>query len=140
VITYVDTSTLIKLVIDEEGSDRAALICRAADALASVNLVVVEARAALGAALRSGRLTPSRHRRAKAEVTALIGDLYLAEVTENLVNRAADLAEREGLRAYDAVHVAAALDLGASVLTSTDEALCRAAARRGLYVANPLHS
>ena len=49
-ITYVDTSTLIKLIVDEEGSDRAELIWQSADSVASVSLVVVEARAALAAA------------------------------------------------------------------------------------------
>ena len=38
-ITYVDTSTLFKLIIDEEGSDRAALIWSSADAVAAVTLI-----------------------------------------------------------------------------------------------------
>jgi predicted nucleic acid-binding protein len=138
VITYVDTSSLLKLVIEEEGSDRAALIWDAADVLASVGLIVVEARAALAAAERGGRLTGPQHQEAKHEVAALIGDLHLVEVTGDLIAAAADLAEGEGLRGYDAVHLAGALLVEASLLTSADEALCEAAGRRGLHVANPL--
>jgi uncharacterized protein len=137
-ITYVDTSTLLKLLIDEDGSDRAERVWDAADALASASLVIVEARAALAAATRGARLTTQQHERAKDELSALTGDLHLVAVTDDLVDRAANLAEDEGLRGYDAVHLAAALHLGASVLTSADEALCDAAARNGMHVANPL--
>jgi predicted nucleic acid-binding protein len=138
VITYVDTSTLLKLLIDEDGSDRAGLVWDAADTLASVTLIVVEARAALAAATRGARLTARQHTRAKHELSELVGDLHLAAVTDDLIARAANLADDEGLRGYDAVHLAAALHLGASVLTSADEALCDAAGRNGMHVANPL--
>lgn len=137
-ITYVDTSTLLKLLVEEEGSDRAELVWDTADTLASVSLVVVEARAALAAATRGERLTTQQHKQAKDELSALTGDLHLAAVTDDLIALAANLAESEGLRGYDAVHLAAAVHLGASVLTSADEALCDAAGRNGMHVANPL--
>lgn len=136
--TYVDTSTLLKLVVDEEGSDRAELIWDAADNLASARLVVVEARAALAAARRGGRLTAGQHRSAKSELDLLFRDLHLVEITDDLIADAAELGELEGLRGYDAVHLAAAMFVTASVLTSAGDALCDAASRRGLHVANPL--
>lgn len=139
-ITYVDTSSLLKLVIDEDGSERAELIWDSADALASVALVVVEGRAALAAAQRDGRLSTSQHRKAGHEFAALVEELTIVEVTEDLISDAADLAESEALRGYDAVHLAAALTVEAIVLTSADTALCDAAERRGLHVANPLDS
>ena len=55
-----------------------------------------------------------------------------------LVEHASDLAELHGLRGYDAVHLAAALAVGAVVLTSADADLCDAASRAGMHVANPL--
>jgi len=138
VITYVDTSTLLKLIIDEDGSDRAATIWSSADAVASVNLIVVEARAALAAARRGRRLTGSQHATAVTELDALVSDLHIVSVTDELVASAAELADLEGLRGYDAVHLAAAHTVEATVLSSADTALCAAAARRGLHVANPL--
>lgn len=137
-ITYVDTSTLLKLLIEEDGSDRAELIWDTSDVLASVALVVVEARAALAAARRGGRLTSAQHRRAREGLAVLVDELTTVEVTKELVARAADLAEDEGLRGYDAVHLAAALTVEATVLSSADADLCSAAQRRGLYVADPL--
>jgi predicted nucleic acid-binding protein len=138
VITYIDTSTLLKLVIEEEGSERAVTVWTAAEAVASVSLIVVEARAALGAAQRVGRLTAAHRRSAVAELDPLVASLHVVAVNDALVRRAAELAEVEHLRGYDALHLAAALTVGATVFSSADTALCAAATRRGLYVANPL--
>lgn len=139
-ITYVDTSTLIELIIEEAGSDRAEAVWHAADGVTSAALIIVEARAALAAAARGGRLSNRQHKDAKAELDRLVADLHLVRITEQLLHEAAELAEIEGLRGYDAVHLAAALTAGASVLTSADGALCEAAARRGLHIANPLQT
>ena len=137
-ITYVDTSTLLKLIIDEDGSDRAATIWDTADAVASVNLIVVEARAALAAARRGRRLTGTQHTDAVTELDALVSDLHIVSVTDELIVSAADIADLESLRGYDAIHLAAALTIEATVFSSADTGLCAAAARRELHVANPL--
>lgn len=137
-ITYVDTSSLLKLLIDEDGSEQAGQLWDSADAVASAVLVVVEARAALAAAERDGRLTAAEHREAKAELTVLVDELTIIGITDDLIVQAAELAESEALRGYDAVHLAAAVTVGANVLTSADSALCAAAERCGLHVANPL--
>lgn len=137
-ITYVDTSTLIKLIVDEVGSDRAELIWQSADSVASVSLVVVEARAALAAATRGSRILADQLQVAKTELAAFADDLYLIEVTEELISIAAELAETESLRGYDAVHLAVALFVGADVFSSADRALCEAAHRQGFHVADPL--
>lgn len=139
-ISYVDTSTLLKLIIDEDGSEPAVTIWRSADALASVNLVIVEARAALTAAERDRRLTQEQLGAAVEDLGMLVGALHIVTPTDELVAFAAQLAELERLRGYDAVHLAAALTVEATVFSSADTALCSAAARRGLHVANPLAS
>lgn len=139
-ITYVDTSSLLKLVIDEPGSERAELIWDTADALASASLIVVEGRAALASAERGGRLSGAQHRAAQRELAALVDQLTIVEITRDLVDRAAEVAEQEALRGYDAVHLAAAVTVEATVLTSADSGLCAAGSRRGLHIANPTES
>ncbi|MEQ8717392.1 MAG: hypothetical protein RIE08_07245 [Acidimicrobiales bacterium] len=52
-ITHVDTSSLLKLVIEEAGSDTAEVIWDSADAPIAVGLIVVESRAALTTAAPS---------------------------------------------------------------------------------------
>lgn len=137
-ITYVDTSTLLKRLLAEEGSDEADMIWNAADVLASAVTVIVEARAALAAARRRDRLSAAELRAAKAELVELLEEVAFVEITDALVAEAAELSEIEALRGYDAIHLAAALAIEANVLTSADIALCDAAERRGLHVANPL--
>lgn len=137
-ITYVDTSTLLKLIVEEVGSDRAVTIWTAADVVASVSLITVEARASLAAAQRGQRLSKPQHTTARTELDALLAGLHMIQTTEELISDAAALAENEALRGYDAVHLAAALRVGATILTSADTDLCAAAERQGLHVANPL--
>ena len=137
-ITYVDTSTLLKRLLLEDGSDEADAIWNAADLLVSAVVVIVEARAALASAKRARRLTAAELRYAKEELAELLDELTLVEITEDLASAAGDVAEADALRGYDAIHLAAALAVGANVFTSADAALCDAAQRRGLHVANPM--
>jgi predicted nucleic acid-binding protein len=137
-ITYVDTSALLKLILVEPGADEADLIWDAADVRASSSLVMVEARSALAAARRSGRLSARGLREAKVDLTELLEELTTIDVADALIEAAAELAEAEALRGYDAVHLAAALAIDANVFASADGALCDAAGRRGLTVVNPL--
>ena len=136
-ITYVDTSVLIKVIVEEAGSDAAAELWEASDVLAVVRIGYVEARAALAAARRGERLTARQLGSAKATLDGLWSQLTVVEVTEGLVDDAAELAEVERLRGYDAVHLAAAMEISADVVTSADNDLLRAAARVGLHTADP---
>ena len=136
-ITYVDTSVLIKVIIEETGSDAAAELWETSDVLAVVRIGYVEARAALAAARWGERLTARQLGSAKATLDGLWSQLTVVEVTEGLVDDAAELAEVERLRGYDAVHLAAAMEISADVVTSADNDLLRAAARVGLHTADP---
>ena len=112
-ITYVDTSTLLKRLLQEAGSDQADIVWNAADVLASAVTVVVESRAALAAAQRGGRLTAAEHDHAKAGLVDLFEELTFVDITDALIAEAAELAGGEALGGYDAVHLAAALAVGA---------------------------
>jgi uncharacterized protein len=136
--TYVDTSTLLKLFIEEPGSTKAVAIWEAADAVVASQLIVVEAHAAIAAAARGRRLTRDQHDQAKTSLKVTVEDVFLAAVTEQIVDHACVLAEDHGLRGYDAVHLATALSISATVFTSADAKLCEAAARVGFHVANPI--
>lgn len=137
-ITYFDTSALIKVVIEEDGSDRAAAVWDATDHVVSATLIAVDGRAALAAARRGRRLTAGQYDKARHAYLALLDGIATVQITPELVDAAGDLAESEGLRGYDAVHLAAALEVTADVLCSSDIELCAAALRRGLAVANPI--
>jgi uncharacterized protein len=138
VITYVDTSTLIKLLIDEVGTAEAATIWDEADTLVTVRVAHVEARAALAAARRQSRITTAVLRSAVAGLDVLWSQVSVVEVDEILMRLAGDLAEAHGLRGYDAVHLAAAHLVGAGVFSSADRRLCEVASTSGFHIANPI--
>lgn len=137
-ITYVDTSVLVKLVVEEPGSNRARAVWDASDALFTGVITYVEGRAALAAARRSGRLTASPYRAAVEQIDHLWRQFNVVDVDRPLARRAAVLAEHDALRGCDAVHLATALAARCDVLASADGALCDAAARHRLLVADPL--
>jgi predicted nucleic acid-binding protein len=138
VITYVDTSVLIKVLVDEPGTDQARRLWQGAEELASVTLVAVEARAALAAARRGRRLSPAQHRRAVANLGDLLDQMDWVGLGDEIIEQAGDLTGSAALRGYDAVHLAGALLVEATVMASADEDLCAAAERFGLHIANPV--
>jgi len=137
VIAYFETSALIKLAIEEPGSDAAGATWDGADSVATSRLSYAEARAALASALRAGRLSPAGLSAAKGTLEARFRELDLVEVADPLVRSAGDLAELHGLRGYDAVHLASALALGESelVLATWDRDLASAGAAEGVDLA-----
>lgn len=137
-ITYVDTSVLIKLLISEGGTAEASVIWDEPDVLVCCRLGHVEARAALTAARRLGRITAVVSRDARSGLEVLWSQLSIVELDEDLMRLAGDAAEEHGLRGYDAVHLAAAHHAGADVFSSADRRLCSAASESGLHVANPI--
>jgi uncharacterized protein len=137
-ITYVDTSALIKLLIDDEpGQAVIEQLWLSSTAVVCCQNGYVEARAALAAAHRARRLTAASLGDAKSVLDELWTQLDLVPVTAELVHRAADLAEVTALRGYDAVHLAAALASSADTFASSDRRLCDAAGASGLHLTNP---
>lgn len=94
-------------------------------------------RAALAAARRLDRLGEEEHREALAGFEALYAELVTVGVDHELIVRAGAHAEDLGLRGYDAVHLATALELGDEeiVLVTWDRDLAQAAERVRLGVA-----
>lgn len=137
-ITYVDTSTLIKLLIDEVGTTEAGTMWDDSDVLVATRIGHVEARAALAAARRQGRISAHVLGAATRGLDVLWSQVSVIEINEDLMRMAGDLAQAHGLRGHDAVHLAAARLAGADVLTSADRRLCAAASSEGLHVANPV--
>ncbi len=140
-ITYVDTSVVLKLLVDDElGGDAAERLWLDSDFVVCAEIGYAEARAALAAAHRAARLTMRSHSSAKTELEGLWTQVDVVVVNTAVIRAAGDLAESEKLRGYDAVHLAAGLASGATVFASADGRLLDAARRRGLATSNPLQS
>jgi len=133
VILYLDTSSLVKLYVEEPGSEGVRGLLETAEIVATSVLAYPEARAALARRRRERSLTPASHRAARAALDADWPRLLSLEVAEPLARQAGDLAERHRLRGFDALHLASYLTIATEFrgeevrFSSADKALSRAA-------------
>jgi uncharacterized protein len=107
-IVYFDTSAIVPIVVEEPASRPASRLWDDADRLVSSRLSYVETRAALAMARRLHRIADSALQEAVEAFEAVYLQLDIVEVTEQLVREAGEMAQRFGLRGYDAVHLASA--------------------------------
>lgn len=112
-------------------------VWKEASTLTTSTLTVVEVRTALVRAARSSRITTRAFSAAKSTVAVLVAQLDFVEPARDVLDHAAELAERHALRAYDAVHLASALALGDPevVVATWDRDLRAAASAEGLTIA-----
>ena len=128
-ILYIETSAAAKLLVDEPASSRlAARLDGAVDQdnplLSSMILETELRRLAVGVDLT------------QAAVTHLLERLDLMETDRSLYREAGLLAGRH-LRSLDALHLAAALRVGADVMVTYDRRQAEAADAAGLPVLGP---
>ena len=138
-IGYLDTSALVPMLIGEPTSAACREFWDTAHFVTSTRLIQVEAAAALARARQNGRFTGDEFDRAVVKLERSVTELGLIEVDEELVQLAAELAQRFVLRGYDAVHCAAAAQLDASDLVagSGDKRLLAAWRELGVATFDP---
>lgn len=107
-ILYLDSSAIVKLDVDEPLASVVHAAVAEAAACCSHLIAYAEVRAALAKAVRLKRETPEDLALHKGEFDEDWERFRVVSVTEASVRRAADLAERFGLRGYDSAHLAAA--------------------------------
>ena len=136
-IAYFDTSALLKLVIAEDGADRAILLWQEASEVVVSRLAWAEAAAALAAARRGRRVGDEGYRAATDRLRSCFERCTMVSVADPLLDRAAGLAAGYDLRAADAIHLATALAVveADSVLVTWDRRLRLAAVQAGLVAA-----
>jgi predicted nucleic acid-binding protein len=137
VIVYFDTSAFVPLLVTEPGTPLARELWDSADDVVSTRLLYVEAAAALARARRMGRITHRNQRAALDSLDDLWRDFRIIEVDETMTRRAAELADRQALRGYDAVHCASAerIDAPDLVVASGDKDVLTACSQLGLATA-----
>lgn len=124
---YIDSSAAVKLLVDGQESEAlvAELVSQGPD-LVSCFLLETELRRVV-------------HRRAELDhsaVTAVLDRISLYEVPPSIF-REASLLPGSSLRSLDAVHLAAAVRLGADVVLTYDDRMEDAAHELGLTVTAP---
>jgi uncharacterized protein len=106
VTLYLDTSSLVKLYVEEVGSDHVRDLVAEAAVVATSIVAYAETRAALARLRRSGDLTPAKFSAAKRNFEAQWSAFLALEVTAPVGQEAGEFAERYALRGFDALHLA----------------------------------
>lgn len=136
-VVYFDASALVKLLVEEPGSDVAAALWDGCDAAVSSRLAYPEVCSALAAAGRNHDLPED----VLASCEQSWEDYWTAvrpvEFSARVERAAGRLARSRGLRGADAVHLASALEIDAShlVVAVWDRRLHAGAVAEGLIVA-----
>jgi predicted nucleic acid-binding protein len=137
-IAYFDASALVKLLVEEPGSDVAARVWDESDAVATSRISYPEVAAALAAAQRARRLTAAGARRARSDWDTYWEGCRIVEATAEIAVSAAALVDAHVLGGADALHLASARLLGAqAVMVAWDRRLHTAARSTGLAVSPP---
>ena len=147
--SYRAASALVKRYTIETGSGWITPLCQPATGtlIATANITKAEAAAAFASKLRQGGLSQARYTQALQDLVHDCAYQYLmVEIGQSLVDLAVDLTQRQKLRGYDAVQLAAALtlhglltpsSLAPLVFVAADDDLLEAARGEGVATDNP---
>ena len=148
-IYYYDTSALVKLYIDEEGSTWVREI--ASERGNTIHIAHITGPEAISAFFRKARTQEISHRYALQVAEAFranfVRDFEIVEIKQDIIDLAMTLAQRHGLRGYDSVQLAAAVSVFAQSgdesddlpeFVSADSRLNEAAAAEGMAARQPL--
>jgi hypothetical protein len=146
---FFDSSALVKRHVNETGSVwvRSVTRAKAAHTLYIARITAVEMTAAITRRQRGGSLSRAQGGAIFGHLRRHLAQRYVVmELTPSLLNSAMSAARAHGLRAYDSVQLAAALEvqrshqnagLGPVTLVSADRDLNHAATAEGLAVIDP---
>lgn len=135
-LIYFDSSALVKLLVQEEGSDLAAELWDGCDAALASRLAYPEVCAALAAAGRNHDLSHNDLDLAERAWEQYWASVRPVELTVAVERLAGQLARTHALRGADAVHLASALVLADPdvIIAVWDRRLHAGAASAGLQV------
>jgi predicted nucleic acid-binding protein len=136
-ILYLDTSSLVKLYIEEDSSLQIETLVRSSEVSATSIVAYAEARAAFARRFREQCFTSAEFTRIKTFFTKDWQNYFVLNITENIIKLAGNLAEKHSLRGFDSIHLASASILHQEVSSPVtfscfDDTLEKAAVKEGL--------
>jgi len=144
-VYYLDTSALVKLYVQEAGTERMLRLANPSGGhtLAILGLTRIEFRAAVRKRERAGDVARDTADQLITSMEGHLASIYLVQpLTDLVVEEAAALLDRHALRAYDAVQLAGCALLRArmgeqATFVCSDRKLAKAAQDEGMAVLDP---
>lgn len=132
--TYLDSSAYAKRFVDEHGSEEVDAVCGQASVLALSVLCLPEIVSAFNRRLREKTLTRRDYEIVKKKLAEEIKDAWIVNLTPGVIAESVSLLEKNSLRAFDAIHIACALECKADLFVSADRNQLAAAQKSGLKI------
>ena len=135
-MVYVDTSVIVALLtVEPKTQDVTAWFAGLRDAPTCSDWLLTEFHSAISIKLRTRQISAANAKRVRKAFELLVdGGLRMVPVSRAAFSQAAIMTRQHahGLRAGDSLHLAVALELGASHMASLDETLAANAQRNGM--------
>ena len=117
----IDSSSIAKKYVQEEGSDKLDLLLANASELAFCAIMVPEIVSALNRRLRERVLSAAEYRAIKKQLLVDVRDAIVLQITPAVISRAVNILENNVLRTLDALHVACAIEWQADLFLTSDK-------------------
>lgn len=108
---YLDTSSLVKLYVEEEGASEVRLLVEQAEWVATSVLSYPESRSAFARQVRENRLSREGQEQVREDLDRDWRHLLVLDLVEPIWREAALLAEKYALRGLDSLHLSSYLYL-----------------------------
>lgn len=135
-MVYVDTSVIVALLtVEPRTQDVTAWYTGLRDTPTCSDWLLTEFCSAISIKLRTGQINEANAKRVRKEFGSLAeGGLRIVPVSRSAFGLAAEMVRQHdhGLRAGDSLHLAVALELGASHIATLDATLAANAKRHGM--------
>ncbi len=110
-IVYLDTSSLVKLYVEETDSEKVKDLADRAAAISTSKIAYAEARAAFARKQTEGGFSRTSLRKVVEDFNKDWESYFVIEITDGLIRFAGDIAEKYLLRGLDSIHLASAVHL-----------------------------
>jgi predicted nucleic acid-binding protein len=138
-IVYLDTSSLVKLYVDEIDSGKIRNFAHNAAAVSTSKIAYAEARAAFERKRKEEEFSPRALRKIVEDLNRDWESYFVIEITDGLIRFAGDIAERYLLRGFDSIHLAPVIHLKNKTnsdihFSSFDTRLNQSAEKEGIII------
>lgn len=140
-MNYLDSSAIIKRFAAEKGSERVRRIVEQEEPIATAKIAYAEIHSGLARKRREGCFPSGQYALVCRRVELDWNSYLRIELTDEVLSLARELIQRHPLRGFDAIHLASALILKASLgeqitFVGADERQLEAAAKESLRPIN----
>jgi len=111
VVIYLDTSSLVKLYVDEPGAGAVRAVVARADLAVTSSITYAEVRSTLARLRREKVISAPEHGRIKRQFQVDWATYLSISVTDSLAETAGELAEQHALYGCDAIQLATFVQL-----------------------------